>query len=89
MQVGDVSQPFTMIDNRGKTVIAIIKLKNRISSHRATMTDDFQTLKDVVLSKRREEVLHKWVVEKIKNTYTRLNDRYKNCDFEYEGWIKE
>ena len=88
MQVGDVSQPFTMVDNRGKTVCAIIQLKNRIESHRATITEDFQTLKEVVLNKRREEFLHNWVVNKIKNTYTRLNDRYKNCDFEYEGWVK-
>ena len=23
-----------------------------------------------------------------KNTYIRVNDRYKDCKFEYEGWIK-
>ena len=36
----------------------------------------------------REKVLHDWVVNKIKQTYVRMKDRYKNCDFEYEGWVK-
>ena len=88
MQVGQISQAFTMINQRGKTVCVIAKLKNRIDGHKASVTEDFQTLKDVVLNKRREERIHQWVVDKIKNVYTRLNDDYKSCQFEYEGWIK-
>ena len=26
--------------------------------------------------------------DKIKNTYVRMNDNYKDCEFEYQGWIK-
>ncbi len=88
MQVGQISQAFTMINQRGKTVCVIVKLKNRIDGHKATVTEDFQTLKDVVLNKRREERLHEWVVDKIKNVYTRLSDDYKDCHFEFEGWNK-
>jgi peptidyl-prolyl cis-trans isomerase SurA len=88
MQVGQISKSFQMINQRGKTVCIIAKLKNRIDGHKATVTEDFQTLKDVVLNKRREEHIHQWVVNKIKNVYTRLNDNYKDCKFEYEGWGK-
>ena len=88
MQVGQISQAFTMINQRGKTVCVIAKLKNRIDGHKATVTEDFQTLKDVVLNKRREERLHEWVVDNIKNVYTRLSDDYKDCHFEFEGWNK-
>lgn len=88
MQVGQISQAFTMINQRGKTVCVIAKLKNRIDGHKASVTEDFQTLKDVVLNKRREECIHQWVVDKIRNVYTRLNDNFKDCQFEYEGWIK-
>ena len=52
------------------------------------MTEDFQTLKDVVLDKRRNDKIHQWVVDKIKSVYTHLNDNYRDCKFEYEGWIK-
>lgn len=88
LKVGDISAPFEMINERGRTVCAIAKLKSRMEGHKATITEDFQVMKDVVLNKRREEVLHNWVVNKIKSTYVHVNDRYKDCQFEYQGWIK-
>lgn len=88
MKVGAISKPFIMINNQGKTVCAIVKLKSRVEGHKATITEDFQVMKNVVLAKRKEEKLHEWVVKKIKDTYVRVNDKYKNCDFEYQGWIK-
>jgi peptidyl-prolyl cis-trans isomerase SurA len=88
MKVGQISESFKMINQKGKTVCVIAKLKNRVDGHRANISEDFQVLKDVVLNKRREERIHQWVVDKIKGVYTRLNDNYRNCQFEYEGWIK-
>ena len=88
MKIGEVSSPFKMINERGKTVCAIVKLKNRIDAHKATITEDFQIMQAVVVAKRKEEKMQQWVADKIKNTYIRVNDRYKDCKFEYEGWIK-
>ena len=88
MKVGGVSRAFTMVNSRGKTTCAIVKLVSRVDGHRATITEDFQVMKDVVLAKEREKTLHDWVVNKIKQTYVRMNDRYKNCKFEYQGWVK-
>ena len=88
MKVGQISQPFTMINERGKSVCVLAKLKNRVEGHKATITEDFQVMKDLVLAKRREEVIHKWVEKKIKDTYVRIGDKYKNCDFEYKGWVR-
>lgn len=88
MKVGQISTPFTMVNSKGKTTCALIKLVSRVEGHRATITEDFQVMKDVVLAKEREKTLHDWVVDKIKKTYVRMNDRYKNCNFEYQGWVK-
>ncbi|GAB6983155.1 peptidylprolyl isomerase [Prevotella dentasini] len=88
MEVGDISAPFQMVNEKGKTVCAIVKLKSRIPEHRATITEDFQAMKDVVVAKRRQEVLHDWIVRKIKDTYVSMNPRYKNSKFEYEGWVR-
>lgn len=84
----EISKAFTMVNKNGKTQVAIVKLKNRIEGHRATITEDFQVMKNVVLNKEREKIIHDWIVEKIKKTYVRMKDRYKNCEFEYEGWVK-
>ena len=88
LKVGQVSDAFQMINTKGKTVCAIVKLKSRVEAHRATITEDFQVMKNVVLDKRRDEFLKDWVKNKLRSTYVRMNDRYKDCTFEYEGWIK-
>lgn len=88
LAVGAVSKPFTMFNERGKTVCAIAKLKSRVEGHKATVTEDFQVMKNLVLNKRRNQVLHDWVVKRIKSTYVRINDRYRDCQFEYEGWVR-
>lgn len=88
MKVGEVSKAFQMVNERGKLVCLIAKLKSRTDEHRATITEDFQDMKDIVLARRREEVLHDWVVKKIKDTYVRMLPEYRDCKFQYEGWVK-
>ncbi len=88
LEVGQMSEPFKMVNTKGKTVCAIVKLKNRIDAHRANITEDFQVLKDMVMEKRRDEIIHNWVVKKIKDTYVRMSPEYAGCNFEYEGWVK-
>ncbi|MBQ9651258.1 MAG: peptidylprolyl isomerase [Prevotella sp.] len=88
LAVGQVSNAFEMVNERGKTVCAFIKLKSRTEGHRATITEDFQVMKNMVLQRRREEFLTQWVNEKLKHTYVWMNDRYKGCEFEHEGWVK-
>lgn len=89
LKVGEISPAFTMVNSKGKDVCAVIKLKSRIEGHRATITEDFQMLKDVVQAKRKSEFLQEWVKNKIKDTYVRMKPRYKGCDYEYEGWVQE
>lgn len=88
LQIGEVSRPFTMTTSKGKEVCAIVKLKNRIDGHKATITEDYQRLKSIVTAKRSEEKLQKWIVEKQKKTYVRINPEWVKCDFKYPGWIK-
>ena len=91
MKVGEISEAFTMIPQEtGKEECVIVKLKSRINGHKATIAEDYQNMKEIVLEKRREEVLDKWIREKQKHTYVRINDKWKkDCAFKYPGWIKE
>ena len=90
MKVGEISEAFTMIPQKtGKEECVIVKLKSRINGHKATISEDYQNLKEIVLEKRRDEMLDKWIREKQKHTYVRINDNWKNCTFKYPGWIKD
>lgn len=89
MAVGDISPAVRIINEKtGSEVCALIKLKSRIEGHRANTSEDFQTLKKIVEDERKNAVIQKWLVEKIKNTYTRIAPEWRNYDFQYEGWVK-
>lgn len=88
MEIGEISAPFTMIDKRGREVCAIVKLKNRIPAHRASITEDFQILKGAVEAQKSEEYIQKWIREKQKSTYIRIKQGWGECDFMYPGWVK-
>lgn len=89
LQVGQISKSFQMVNAKGKTVCAIVKLVNRVDAHRATITEDFQAMRDIVMARRKADFLKEWVQNKIKTTYVRIDENYRNCNFEYEGWIKK
>lgn len=88
MNIGEISKAFTMIDKKnGKEKCVIVKLKTRIPGHKATITEDYQRLKAVVLERLQNERIQEWIAQKQKTTYVRISDKWKNCDFEYPGWI--
>ena len=88
LEVGEISKPFTMLNKRGMTICAIARLKNRTTTHRASITEDFQVLNNVVKQKKGEEAIRKWIKEKQQSTYIRINPDWRNCDFQYDGWVK-
>ena len=88
LNVGEISEPFTMINNKGKEICAIVKLKARIDGHKATITEDYQRLKAIVQSKLGDEKLEKWIRDKQKSTYVRINENWAKCDFKYPGWVR-
>jgi peptidyl-prolyl cis-trans isomerase SurA len=87
MPVGEVSEPFMMKDPKtGKDICAIVKLKSRIEGRKATPTEDFQVIKEVIAGKMRQEKLEAWIKEKQKTTYVRINENWRDGEFQYPGW---
>ena len=33
------------------------------------------------------EFIHKWILNKQKETYVQIDPEWANCDFEYPNWI--
>ena len=89
MQIGEISPPFQMLNNRNKEVVAIVKLKARTPNHRANLIDDYQALRTMVEDQRREELLREWIIKKQKTTYVRIAEGWRSCDYQFPGWIKE
>ena len=88
LQVGSISAPFLMKLKNQKDVVAIVKLKKKTERHIANIQDDFEILRKIVLQKKQQDALNKWVRKKIKETYIRIDDDWKNCDFKYTEWLE-
>ena len=88
MEIGEISKPITMVNSKGSTVCALVRLKSRIKSHRANMAEDFQVLKSVVENQQSQQKILEWIKEKQQSTYIRINPDWRDCEFQYPGWIK-
>ncbi|MDD2962080.1 MAG: peptidylprolyl isomerase [Muribaculaceae bacterium] len=90
LAVGELSEPFIMIDpKRNREIVAIVKLTDRIAGHKANLADDYQILKSMYEEAKKETIIEEWVKKKQKDTYIRIEDGWKNCEFKYDGWIKK
>ncbi|HBJ76390.1 MAG TPA: peptidylprolyl isomerase [Porphyromonadaceae bacterium] len=89
MEINDISQPFVMTSEKnGKEMCVIVKLKNRIQGHKANLTNDYQTIRSLLESKKREEKIREWILQKQKEVYVHIKEGWCNCDFKYPGWIQ-
>ncbi|MDR2765726.1 MAG: peptidylprolyl isomerase [Tannerella sp.] len=89
MQVGEISKPFRMVTDKQKEVIALVKLRARTLSHKANLADDYQALKSLVEERKKDDLLNQWVEKKLKTTYVRIAEGWRNCDFQYAGWVRD
>ena len=88
LKEGDVSQPFVMMDQtKNREVCAIVRVKKKTDIHRANLTDDFQEIKGMLERKLSAEFIHDWILKKQKTTFVQIDPEWRNCDFEYPGWV--
>lgn len=90
MGVGEISKPFVMLNPKtNREVCAIIKIKGKSPSHKASIANDYQILKAIVEDKQKSDTLHNWLIKKQKETYVRIDPKWSNCTFQYPGWEKK
>ncbi len=89
LQPGEISEAFVMKDpKRDQDIVAIVKLTNRVDAHTANLADDFQLIKAMYQNDLESKIISKWLDNKIKETYVRIEDGWRGCEFEHNGWIK-
>ena len=53
------------------------------------MSDDYQLIKDLYEAQAKENIVKKWVEKKIADTYVKIEDGWRDCEFKHKGWIKQ
>jgi peptidyl-prolyl cis-trans isomerase SurA len=85
---GQVSKPILEEERGGGKLYKIITVNNRTEEHVADFSKDYLKIKELALKDKQIKEIAKWSEEKIKETYIKINDEYKNCEFA-NNWLKK
>lgn len=85
---GEISRPVAMLNEETKQTLNLYYLKTKTEPHRANLKDDYSTIMEWAMNKKRGESINKWISEKISKTYFRINESYKSCKFQHSWEIK-
>jgi peptidyl-prolyl cis-trans isomerase SurA len=88
MKVSEISEAFRTTDDDGNVVFRIVRLDNEIPAHRANLKDDYESLYLAAVKQARSKEYQEWINKKIGNTYIKISDELKTCDFLKKGWLK-
>ncbi len=88
MKLGDISEPFRTTDPKGNNIYCIIRLDDEIAPHRVNMKEDYNYLSEAALRDKQNKTYQDWIAEKIKRTYIRVSDDFRDCKFHYSGWFE-
>jgi peptidyl-prolyl cis-trans isomerase SurA len=88
LKVGQYSQPTEYVDERGRKGVRIVYLKTRTEPHRENLKDDYDRIAQRALEEKKNEVLEKWFMEKVKTYYIRVDASFLSCP-EMKKWTPE
>ena len=85
---GQVSMPILDEDRSSGKFYKIITVNNRSEEHQADFSKDYLKIKELALRDKQIKEIAKWTEEKIKETYIKISDEYKGCEFT-NNWLKK
>lgn len=88
LKTGDVSNPIIDTDQSQKKKYKIITVTNKIDEHVADYAKDYLKIKELALKEKQINAIAKWSEEKIKETYVKINNEYRDCEFA-NNWLKK
>jgi len=84
LQVGEISVPVLMETEDGKEAYRLLYLKKRTLPHRANMREDYDKIQMWALENKQAETFQEWIAKKAAKTYIRINDKFRQCEFEFD-----
>ena len=87
---GEISMPILDEDkaSAGSKFYKIVTVNNRSEEHLADFAKDYIKIKELALRDKQIKQIAKWSEEKIKETYIKISEDYKGCEFA-NNWQKK
>lgn len=88
LNVNNYTRTISMINEAGNQAYHIVYLVNKKEAHSANLIDDYEKIKNAALEDKKQRTLMKWIKNKVKYTYIRLNEEFNNCAFLHDWDFK-
>ena len=88
LQKSEMSDVFYDETREGKKMYKVMIMKDRTNTHIADMINDYVKVQNLALQKKKQETIAKWSREKIGDTYIKISEEYRKCNFD-KNWTKE
>lgn len=88
LKIGEISNPLIDTDQSQKKKYKIVTVTNKIEEHVADYAKDYLKIKELALKEKQINAIAKWSEEKIKETYVKINNEYRDCEFA-NNWLKK
>ena len=87
MKENEITEVITETGRTGNEYYKIIKVNKLIPTHKMDFVKDYPKIKEMALEEKKNKVLIKWMNEKIKNNYIKINSDFQHCHFD-SNWKK-
>jgi len=84
---GEVSPIYSEANQRQQTFFKILTITERIEEHEANFNEDYARISELALRQKKIKEVQKWQNDKMKNTYIKISEDYKSCEFTND-WLK-
>ncbi len=88
MKIGEISKPYESVDENGKPLYKIVRLKSKTNPHKANISQDYFLLQNMALEDKKQKVIQNWIKEKQQETYIHIDKAMLECDFLKKGWLE-
>ena len=89
LKPGEISEPVESLDNEGRNgnlVYKILRLDGIIPAHTASFEHDYTEILGEVKNIKQMQAIDAFVVDKIKETYIKIDPLFQDCEFQMKEW---
>jgi peptidyl-prolyl cis-trans isomerase SurA len=87
LEINQITAPLLYYDfNERKEAIRIVRVAERTKPHVANLKDDYNLFRMMALEQKKQKAIETWTKTKISTAYIRIDDSFKNCQFENQ-WV--
>lgn len=79
---GDMTEVYYDETRDGEKMFKLVLIKEKQEGHVADFAKDYVKIQNLALTKKQQETIDKWTKDKVIDTYIKISDDYKNCEFE-------